>query len=1225
MKTWMGRLALLVVFALVVGCGGGGGGGDTQSTNPTFVVEGRVLNGVIVGSTVEISGGKDGSALGTATTDTNGRFSARVSHQGPYRLRAHGGRLNGADYTGILEAPCSGTSVCVVSPHSTVLSRLVDVHGFNPGDAAGHLANSLGFAADPFAGDITVEIFNLDAARQAIAGGDGLAAWVASMVAWSTGDDAEPPAGVGGSGPADPWAPPVDPDPAPPPQPAPDPDPEPIPDPEPDPVVPVTHTVSAATTGAGGNVSPASQMVHDGTTAVFTVTPETGYSIDQVSGCDGSLDGSTYTTGAIAGACTVEATFALLRYTLTYAAGPNGTLEGEPVQTVSHGTSGTAVTAAPDTGYSFVEWSDASTANPRADSNVTGDLSVTASFALNSYTVSATAGAGGSIDPTSQTVSHGGTVTFTVTPDTGYQIDAVSGCNGSLDGSTYNTGLITGACTVEASFALNSYNLDLSWSLLGGEFAPTIGGATVLHDLHDYLVLGADVNLSDIGWAEGDPSVPDWLALYPASGLLSGTPSDSDAGLKAFQVVATRMDGESRTAIYTINIGGEYIEVLQISAGWGHACAVTTSGGAKCWGNGSSGQLGNDSTVSSTIPVDVLGLTSGVASIHAGNAHTCVVTNSGGVKCWGSNLVGQLGNGATSNSSTPVQVSGLTSGITAISAGVFHTCALTTEGGVKCWGRNNFGQLGIGFTSDSSNLPVDVSLPSSGVASIGAGSHHTCAVRSTGGAVCWGMGGSGQLGNNGTTDSSTPVDVVGLESGVAMISGGLWHTCAVTTSGGAMCWGQGTMGQLGTGLTGSAGTSSKTPVTVNPNLLGSGVASITAGHYHTCAVTTDGGAKCWGQGNDGQLGNGHTNNRGFPTDVSGLTSGVVSISANSNYTCAVTTSGRAKCWGLNAGQFGNGSLTNSSTPVDVGGVYLDAVQVSAGVRYTCAVTSNGSAWCWGQNNSGQLGDGTTAERHTPVNVSGLDSGVVSISAGDRLTCALTTEGGVKCWGGFTDGAGQPPHPPPPSDVGGLESGAVSISVGGRHACALTTEGGVKCWGANGHGQLGNGATSSSNDPVQVSGLTSGVTAISAGSRHTCAVHEGAAKCWGSGRYGQLGNGSTSNSSTPVQVSGLTSGVTAISAGMRHACALTTEGGVKCWGANGHGQFGNGSTVNSSTPVQVSGLTSGVTAISAGSWHTCAMHEGPAKCWGRNSNGELGVGHTSAASLPVRAHQGVMHP
>jgi hypothetical protein len=207
-----------------------------------------------------------------------------------------------------------------------------------------------------------------------------------------------------------------------------------------------------ATAGGGGNISPASQMVEHWAMATFSVAPETGHGIVQVTGCGGSLDGTIYTTGPITGPCTVTATFALNQYTLSYAAGPNGSLEGETAQTVSHGTSGTAVTAAPAVGYSFVDWSDASTANPRTDSNVAGDLSVSASFTLISYNVTATAGDGGSIDPVSQAIDHGNTATFTVMPESGYRIATFSGCGGSLNGNTYTTGSITEACTVEVHF-----------------------------------------------------------------------------------------------------------------------------------------------------------------------------------------------------------------------------------------------------------------------------------------------------------------------------------------------------------------------------------------------------------------------------------------------------------------------------------------------------------------------------------------------------------------------------------------------------------------------------------------------------------------------------------------------------------------------------------------------------------------------------------------------------
>jgi hypothetical protein len=200
LSQWLHLLSLLTVALVLSACGGG-----SSDKTTTFAIEGRVLNGVLVGSTVEVFGVNGGSVLGPATTDADGRYgSAGAANGGLYRLRTTGGKLNGVDYTGVLEAVCPPGPGCFVTPYTTVLVRLIDEHGFNPGDATALLANSLGFDGDPFAREVPVEDFDLGAARAAIAGGDGLAEWVASVVAWATSEDVEPPPGVGGSSTADP-------------------------------------------------------------------------------------------------------------------------------------------------------------------------------------------------------------------------------------------------------------------------------------------------------------------------------------------------------------------------------------------------------------------------------------------------------------------------------------------------------------------------------------------------------------------------------------------------------------------------------------------------------------------------------------------------------------------------------------------------------------------------------------------------------------------------------------------------------------------------------------------------------------------------------------------------------------------------------------------------------------------------------------------------------------
>lgn len=649
--------------------------------------------------------------------------------------------------------------------------------------------------------------------------------------------------------------------------------------------------------------------------------------------------------------------------------------------------------------------------------------------------------------------------------------------------------------------------------------------------------------------------------------------------------------------------------VVAIATGGYHTCALMTVGFVKCWGNNAYGQLGDNTMVDKTTPAAVL--TSQIVAIAAGSYHTCALTTAGAVLCWGYNTFGQLGDGTKTSKAAPVLVSGLGSGVIAIAAGTYHTCALTTAGVVKCWGSNAYGQLDDGTTVDRTTPVVAIGVVD--IAAIATGGRHTCALARTGTVKCWGYNAEGELGDGSTTTRTTPVVVSGLSDVASIATTGGSHTCAVTTSGAVKCWGFNFFGQLGNGST----TNAATPVAVTGL---TGTIAITAGSgSQTCALSTLGGLTCWGYNAYGQLGDDTTIDKITPVNVFGFSSGVSAIAVGANHTCAMTTTGAVRCWGRNLfGQLGDGDTADATAPVAVR-MDFGLAAIAAGGAHTCALTTAGAVRCWGRNLYGQLGDGTTTDATTPIVVS---SGFAAITAGGQHTCALTTAGAVKCWGynNYGElGTGTASDSHSPTLVSGLTSGVIAIAAAYYHTCAVTTVGAVECWGKNSSGQLGDGSTDNSFTPTAVFSLTSGVASIAAGYSHTCALTTaGAVKCWGNNYYGQLGNGNTTSATTPVAVSGLASGVVAIAAGDSHTCALTTAGAVKCWGYNGFGQIGDSTTTDRSTPVPVSGLTSGVVAIAAGDGeHTCALTAaGAVRCWGGNSYGQLGIGDTTKRLVPA---------
>lgn len=346
------------------------------------------------------------------------------------------------------------------------------------------------------------------------------------------------------------------------------------------------------------------------------------------------------------------------------------------------------------------------------------------------------------------------------------------------------------------------------------------------------------------------------------------------------------------------------------------------------------------------------------------------------------------------------------------------------------------------------------------------------------------------------------------------------------------------------------------------NTLFDAVSFAADGGFFSCAITTAGGVKCWGQNTNGELGNGGTTKSNTPVDVVGL-SGVRAIALGGFHACAILDTGDLACWGLNSkGQLGDGTTTKRLTPVMVALGGSKAAAVSAGNEQTCIVTTLGGAKCWGGNTNGLLGDGTTTVRYTPVDVQGLSTGIIGISAGYTHSCALLADGTPKCWGFNSSGQlgdGTLTTRLTPVAVSGL-SGVSKLTAGADSTCALTSTNGVKCWGLNLSGQVGDGTLSNRSTPTQVSGLSSGVASMFSDYYGVCVVLQtGAAKCWG--------NGATSGT-TPVSVPGLSSGVAAVSVGYAHSCAMMTAGGLKCWGDNSMGQLGDGTWTNRTTPVSV---------------------------------------------------------
>jgi alpha-tubulin suppressor-like RCC1 family protein len=621
----------------------------------------------------------------------------------------------------------------------------------------------------------------------------------------------------------------------------------------------------------------------------------------------------------------------------------------------------------------------------------------------------------------------------------------------------------------------------------------------------------------------------------------------------------------------------------------------------------------------------VMGMSISVASkasspvLSGGYSHSCSL-ESGRVECWGDNQFGQLGDGTTTRSLVPKAVPGITTAIQ-VTTGFFHTCALLQDGSVVCWGRNDAGQLGLGVANAMELGPQPAQIGGPNIA-ITAGGGHTCALNAEGKAYCWGYNDAGQVGKGFTSASeSTPAAVPGTYDA---IEAGGYHTCGLS-QGLASCWGWNARGQAGTGALGGN-------VLIPTQVVGGNAfIKLSAGYEHTCAVSIDLAAFCWGSNDAGELGIGVAGtDSASPVGVTGLDA-VSDITAGLKFACALSSEATVECWGRKGhGELGDGLLGGNnpqsfeSAPVSV--YQLSGVSALGSARgsHVCTTTPAGRR-CWGDNSLGQVGQGLPPEdTATAMSVDGAVD-VAALASQDYHTCALTDSGTVRCWGANDSGQLGQSHTrnlPVPVTVAGIGV-AQALAVGHHHACALNTIDEVYCWGHNGSGQLGVGDTDPHLGPQKVIGLAPGIFQLAAGRQHTCALHSDRhISCWGNNQVGQLGNGS-SDAASPVPVA-LDSAVAfdKVVAGADHGCALTASDAVMCWGSNYDGQLGEGDLVPeySASPVAVQN-SAGASQLVAGQFHTCLLVSdqiglGIVKCWGNDSAGQLGNGPATTAPMPA---------
>lgn len=703
-----------------------------------------------------------------------------------------------------------------------------------------------------------------------------------------------------------------------------------------------------------------------------------------------------------------------------------------------------------------------------------------------------------------------------------------------------------------------------------------------------------------------------------------------------------------------------------VDASVGHSCAIVDKQ-VWCWGSNFEGKLGVSSADTESlgaVQVQVAGggALSNVTAIALGYHFSCAISNAQ-IWCWGDNQEGEIGDGTTSaanNGAVLADYGGTAlTNVTKIAAGRKFVCAISA-GVVYCWGANNVGQLGRGsvtgapgYELDATHVRQEGSLsPLTGATDISAGWEHACGVFAKQ-VYCWGENSAGQLGVNDKTITFHSSAQKSMKSGLIPISNatravaGSPFSCAIENQG-IWCWGENTNGSLATNNAGESWVGVASQYRGGGVL--SGVTALDVGLNHACAIIKK-QAWCWGDNDEAQLGDGTKEDRYgavrvmFDQSVTAVSRNLqpsTAVSGGLYHSCAVVNK-QAYCWGGNtSSELGNGgteAYDGARLVVTPAGVALTNVTaVSAGYAHSCAV-ANKVAYCWGFNDVGQLGDDSTTTRVGAVAVvygSSALANVTAISAGNKLSCAIANKQAY-CWGGagtVGDGTGAASTTAQlvvSNDTGLPLTSVTAIAAGYDHACAISNKT-VYCWGSNSKGQVGNHAFADVPDAVKVKTSTGAfldkATAVGAGDMNSCAISNKVTYCWGDNGDGQLGDGSTDfrSKANPVMVDATTAlgAATQLGVGGYHACAVVNKK-VYCWGDNNDGQLATGSAGGTSVYAVVAKFASvgtpdltNVTHVQAGYYHTCALIAKQVYCWGENGNGQLGDGTGINSSGAVKS-------